>query len=78
MPTSEQRIQQLAADNLATETGQQLNLDGDVADTGLSSVAIVSFVRMVGQEFNVELPPADVAQMKSLRDLVNYIDAKSG
>lgn len=77
MATTEERLRQLATENLEVD-GNQINLDGSVADSGVSSVAIVAFVRLVGQELNVELPPADVSEMKSLRDLVNYIDAKSG
>ena len=76
MATTEERVLQLAAENLEMDGGQ-IGLDGNVADSDLSSVAVVAFVRLVGQELNVELPPADVSEMKSLRDLVNYIEAKS-
>ena len=81
MAATEERIRKLVDSNLQIEgraAGQELNLDASVADTGVSSVAIVAFVKLVGEEFNVELPPEDVAQMSSLRDLINYIDAKSG
>lgn len=77
MASTEERVRQLAAENLEND-GSQFSLESSVADTGLSSVAIVAFVRLVGQELNVELPPADVSQMNSLRDLISYIDAKSG
>ena len=77
MASTEERVRQLAAENLEIE-GSQFSLEASVADSGLSSVAIVAFVRLVGQELNVELPPADVSQMNSLRDLISYIDAKSG
>ena len=77
MATTEERIRQLAAENLEIE-GNPVGLDTSVADSGVSSVALVALVRLVGQEFNVELPPEDVSQMNSLRDLINYVDAKSG
>ena len=77
MATTEERVLQLANENLEIDGGQ-IGLDANVADSDLSSVAVVAFVRLVGQDLNVELPPADVSEMKSLRDLVNYIDAKSG
>ena len=77
MATTEERVRQLAADNLATEGSQGVNLDASVADSGVSSVAVVAFVRLVGQELNVDLPPEDVSKMSSLRDLINYINAKS-
>ena len=75
--TTEERVQQLAAEHLATEGSQGVNLDLSVADSGVSSVAVVAFVRLVGQELSVDLPPEDVSKMSSLRDLINYIDAKS-
>lgn len=77
MATTEERVRQLAADNLATEGSQGVDIDRSVVDSGVSSVAVVAFVRLVGQELNVDLPPEDVSQMSSLRDLINYIDAKS-
>ena len=76
MATTEERIRQLADEHLATEEGQRLSLDVDITDEGVSSVAGVAFVRLVGRELNVELPPEDVSEMRSLRDLINYRDGK--
>ena len=77
MATTEERVRQLAAEHLVTEAGKGVDLDISVADSEITSVAAVAFVRLVGQELNVDLPPEDVAKMSSLRDLINYIDAKS-
>ena len=76
MATTEERIRQLADEHLAIEDGQRISLDADITDEGISSVAGVAFVRLVGRELNVELPPEDVSEMRSLRDLINYIDGK--
>ena len=78
MATTEERVRQLAAENLPGDAGQEINLDASVAESSYSSVAIVQFVMLVGEKLSVELPPADVAKMNSLRDLINYIDSKSG
>lgn len=81
MATTEERIRKLVDDNLqieGREAGQQLNLESSIADAGVSSVAVVAFIKAVGAEFNLELPSEDVAQMSSVRDLINYIDAKTG
>ena len=78
MVTTEERIRQLAADNVAIEGRGQIDLDANVDDLGVTSVAVVEFIKLVSRELNVELPAEDVAMMKSLRDLINYIDSKSG
>jgi len=38
----------------------------------------VRFVKEVGEAFNVEMRAEDVAEFQNLRDLVNYLDARSG
>lgn len=81
MTSTEERVRRLADENLeieGREAGQQLNLDNNVGDAGISSVAVVAFIKLVGEEFNLELVPEDVAQMNSVRDLINYIDARAG
>ena len=77
MATTEERIRQLAADNVALEGRAEINLDANVDDLGVTSVAVVEFIKLVSQELNVELPAGDVARMKSLRDLINFINSKS-
>ena len=74
MASSEERIKQLAEENL----GRSVNLDVSAADSGVSSVDAVALFKVVGEAFNVTIPPDEAAKFSTLRDLVNYVDSHTG
>ena len=81
MPSTEERLRTLAEENLELEgrpSGEPLNLDNSFTDAGVNSMAAVAFLRLVMQEFNVQIPPEDMAQMSNMRGLVDYIEARAG
>lgn len=74
MASSEDRIKQLFQESM----GRPVNTSASVADTGVSSLDAVAFVKRVGDEFNMAIPPEDVANFKTFEDLVAYVDSHSG
>ncbi len=81
MATIEQRLRKLVDENLEIEgrpIGSALDLDTSLRDAGLSSVELVAFAKVVGEEFGVGLTPEDCANYKSLGELVAFLDCKSG
>lgn len=48
--------------------------DTDLEALGLNSLAAVAFLKVVGKEFNVEIPPTEAQHFTSLQDLVSYVD----
>ena len=74
MASSEDRIVKLAAEHL----GRSVNLDGSLADSGVSSVYAVAYLKLVGDDFNITIPPEEASKFHNLRDLVAYVDSHSG
>ena len=76
MPSTEDRIQQLARDHL--DVTRDLDFDASFGDCDISSVDAVAFIKVLGQEFGREIPPQDFAQFKTLRGLVSFLDSNAG
>jgi acyl carrier protein len=47
-----------------------------VDDLGADSLDVVDLVMSLEEEFDVEIPDEDVENMKSVSDMVKYIEAK--
>ena len=75
MSATEGRLRTLINDNL--DLDHEPNFDARFSDVGVSSVDAVAFFKMVNQEFDLKLQAEDCLQFETLRDLVNYIDARA-
>jgi len=75
MANVEDRIRDLAAQHL--NLGRELNLDIGLDESDVSSLDAVAFVKTAGETFGIEIPAAEVARFRSLRDVVNYLDSYS-
>ncbi len=49
-----------------------------IMDTGVSSTDIVAFWRLVCEEFGIDIPADDFAELLTPTDLIAYIDARAG
>jgi len=76
MSATENRVRWLFRQHL--DADRDPNFDVGLGDSGVSSMDAVRFVKEVGEAFNVEMRAEDVAEFQNLRDLVNYLDARSG
>lgn len=76
MTATEDRLVQLADEQL--DLGRSADLDRTFADSGVSSVDAVSFLRVVAQEFNLSITAGDCAGVDTLRDLAKLVDTHSG
>lgn len=74
MASSQDRIMQLAEEHL----GRAVNLDGTLADSGVSSVYAVAFLKLVSVDVKVPIPPEEAAKFTTLRDLIDYVDSHAG
>ena len=81
MPSTEDRIRTLINENLQVD-GQSLNMPEDLntrlADLGVSSLDIVAFGKVVAREFNVTFAPEDCANIGSVRQLIEFVDSRTG
>lgn len=80
MPSTEERIRKLVAENLEVggePIGESLDLNTSLADAGVSSMDIVAFARVIQQEFNVAFTAQDCAELQSLAEVITFLDAKT-
>ena len=80
MSSTEERVRALVDANLQIEgrtAGQPLaNLN--IVDAGVSSTDVVAFWRLVCEEFGIDIPAEEFAELLTSSDLIAYIDAQSG
>ena len=74
MASSEDRIKELFQESM----GRPVDTSASVADTGVSSLDAVAFVKRVGDEYKITIPPDDMAKFNTFGDLVAYVDSHSG
>lgn len=80
MASTEARLRTLIGDNLEVDgkpVDSNLALTDSLTNQGLSSMDLVSFARVVQGEFGVELTVDDCMRLKSLNELIEFIDSKS-
>ena len=73
MASVEQRLCDLAKENL--DLGHEPDLDLKFSESDVSSVDAVAFVKLVNQEFGIDIPPEDLAELDTMRSLASYIEA---
>ncbi|MDE0098049.1 MAG: acyl carrier protein [Truepera sp.] len=76
MTSTEDRIRKLAQENL--DLGRELELDTTFSESEVTSMDAVAFIKLVNQEFNVSIPPEDLAQIQTFQNLVEYLDTHAG
>ena len=77
MTTTEQRLVDLAHEHLGIDPSPEA--DRTLAETGVSSIDLVAFLKVVGKEFNVtSLNVGDCDGVETLRDLAALVDSHSG
>jgi len=72
------------ADRLVSLIKENLDLDHDpdldvrFSDVAISSVEAVAFFKLVNDEFSLGLAAEECQQFETLRQLVDFIDARGG
>ena len=81
MASTAERLTSLVNDNIEVD-GQALDIPDDLnislVDSGVPSLDIVAFAKLVTQEFNVEFTVDDCVALNSLREVVDFLDSKAG
>ena len=80
MASTEERLRQLADENLEVDgqpIGKLLDPDKGFTDLGVSSLDAVSFAKVLEQEFNVSLLPDKAGDIRTIGDLIAYLEANA-
>ena len=77
MATTEERLRKLVDDNLEVDgrpIGRELDASKSLRDAGVSSVDFVAFMKVVVQEFDVDMEIGECQDLQTLGDLVAYLE----
>ena len=75
MTSTQIRLAKLVREHLGAERKPDFN--ADFGDADVSSLVAVAFIREVGREFGVKIPPQDFATIQTLGQLAEYLDSRS-
>lgn len=79
MSSTEERVRALVDANLSIEgrsEGDTLHLDLSIVDAGVSSTDVVAFWKVVCEEFGVDIPAEEFAELLTPGDLIAYLDSQ--
>ena len=76
MSATETRLRELVDAHLGL--GRAPNWDGTLADSGVSSLNAVAFMKVVEKEFGLSISAEQWAGIGTLRRLVDHLDSRSG
>ena len=70
-----ERIKEILADQLDT-AADSMTMESDIgADLGADSLDVVELLMTIEDEFEVEIPDEEIENIKTIGDLVKYIEA---
>lgn len=72
-----EKVKELIADQLDVEDKEGISMDSSITDDlGADSLDVVDLVMALEDEFNVEIPEDQVENIKTVGDIVKYIEDK--
>ena len=80
MASTEDRVRELIAANLEVDgkpVDASIELSSSLTDAGVSSMDIVSFARVVQDEFGINFSPEDCTELQTIGQLVEYLNANA-
>ena len=72
----EQRVKQIIVEQLGVDENQVDNTASFVDDLGADSLDIVELVMAFEEAFDIDIPDEDAEKITTVKDAVDYIDAK--
>lgn len=80
MASTEDRVRKLIADNLEVDgkpVDASMDLSSNLTDAGVSSMDIVSFARVIQNEFGISFTPEHCTELQSIGQLIEFLDASA-
>ena len=72
-----EKVKKILIDQLDVDEGD-ISLDSSIIDDlGADSLDVVDMVMSLEEEFDIEIPDDEIETMKSVGDIVKFIEAKS-
>jgi len=70
------KIKEIVVDQLGVEEDQVTVEANFIDDLGADSLDTVELIMAFEEEFDVEIPDTDAEKIKTVQDVINYIEAK--
>ncbi len=70
------KIKEVVVDQLGVDAEQVTPEANFVDDLGADSLDTVELIMAFEEEFDVEIPDTDAEKIKTVQDVINYIEAK--
>ena len=70
------KIKSIVADQLGVDESQVTEDASFVDDLGADSLDTVELIMAFEEEFDVEIPDEDAQKIKTVKDVIDYINAK--
>lgn len=71
-----EKIKKIVADQLSMEV-EEVKLESTFSDDlGVDSLEIFEIVMSLEEEFDIEIPNEDIENIKTIGDIVNYVNSK--
>ncbi len=80
MASTEDRVRKLIADNLEVDgkpVDSSMALTSSLLDAGVSSMDLVSFGRVIQDEFGIKFAVEQCTELNSLGRLIEFIDSQA-
>ena len=77
MASTEDRVKSLISDNLEVDGKpvEVTDLSSSLTGLGVSSMDVVSFARVIQNEFGVSFTPENCTELQTISQLIEYLDA---
>lgn len=70
------KIKEVVVDQLGVDAEQVTPTANFVDDLGADSLDTVELIMAFEEEFDVEIPDTDAEKIKTVQDVINYIESK--
>ena len=72
----DQKVKQIIVEQLGVDAGQVDGTASFVDDLGADSLDLVELVMAFEEAFDLEIPDEDAEKIRTVKDAIDYIDAK--
>lgn len=70
-----EKVKEIVAESLGTEAGELTEASSFKDDLGADSLDLFEMVMAFEEEFGVDIPSEDLEQIKTVGDVVKYLEA---
>ncbi len=74
----EEKVKEIIAEQLGIEVDQIKPESKFVDDLGADSLDVVELIMAFEEAFNIEIPDEDAEKIQTVKDVIDYIQAKLG